>query len=51
MKKHILKHTITLWHRMTFDNDKYSKKIFELIEGFYELTDNHLVFILTKSSF
>lgn len=36
---------------MTFENDKYARQLFELIEGYYQLTENYLAFILTKSSF
>jgi|TARA_Y100000310_G_C20704425_1_gene834169 hypothetical protein len=51
MKQYILKYTIKLWYRMTFENNKYAKQLFELIEGFYEVTENYISLIIHKSSF
>ena len=48
MKRKIV---IKLWYDMTFNKNANAKLLFEMIEGFYEITDNYMSLIITKNSY
>jgi len=42
---------IKLWYNMTFNKDANAKLFFELIESYYELTENYMYLIMSKNSY
>ena len=45
MEKYILKYTVKLWYEMTFNNNKYSEQLFNLIEGYYKVIESYMCLI------